>query len=586
MLSKIETWANKFDTPTNNIGFALFRISFAMFLLAFIYQVNYFRPLVFHSFPAISPSPFPAKLFLLCWFAAAFLVLIGFKTRFAALINYCCIILATFTFSNSGCGTFNDDLLRIGGLIVLFFPTHKQCSVDALWQAWYDGKGYSKTTSKLNYLSALFISLGLMYWASSITKLFSPIWQHGLGLWIPAVMPHNKWNNFSLFLNQKGVMMAINYITIIWEVFFIAAIFNKRWAWLFAATGIFFHLCIASIFPFWFLCFGPLPFYFLFVHKKPREESKENQYIVYLNLQLKRQLALARLVKLVNKQVVVYHQNDYLIHMEGKSYENSWQAAKALLNNSIPGKLIGSVLQVEFFRLLAKWLVDDVLVILPEGASIQENRRIHYETQKSSLILGTLILFCVQAFYTTHHLYKNWNKKTAIQDLTKKEFHVRKSIEDASLKPSNLFRTLFGLNARGLFLDHSSVGNKVMFAVTMKSASGENIWLPYFNHDGFVGTYNMNQMWSLYSFTAVCSGTIPNPKELEKTLTFWANKNRVNTDSLDLTVLRRIYYFPAAFEPNYLEKQKQLPWTVEGHVQWRKGVFSYHSMDSTATPRN
>jgi hypothetical protein len=425
-----------------------------------------------------------------------------------------------------------------------------------------------------------------MYWASSITKLFSPIWQQGLGLWIPAVMPHNKWNNFSLFLNQKGVMIAINYITIIWEVFFIAAIFNKRWAWLFAATGIFFHLCIASIFPFWFLCFGPLPFYFLFLHKTPREESKDNQHIVYLNLQLKRQLALARLVKLVNKQVVVYHQNDYLIHMEGKSYENSWQAAKALLNNSIPGKLIGSVLQVEFFRLLAKWLVDDVLVILPEGASIQENRRIQHETQKSLLILGTLILFCVQGFYTTHHLYKNWNKKTAIQDLAKKEFHVRKSIEDASLKPSNLFRTLFGLNARGLFLDHSSVGNKVMFAVTMKGANGENIWLPYFNQDGFVGSYNMNQMWSLYSFTAVCSGTIPNPKELEKTLTFWANKNRVNTDSLDLTVLKRIYYFPAAFEPNYLEKQKQLPWTVEGHVQWRKGVFSYHSVDSIATPRN
>ncbi len=586
MLSKLETWAYKFDTPTNNIGFAWFRISFATFLLAFIYQVNYFRPLVFHSFPTISTNPFPAKLFLMCWFTAAFLVLIGFKTRFAALINYCCIILATFTFGNSGCGTFNDDLLRIGGLVVLFFPTHKQWSIDAIWQAWYDGKGYSKTTSKLNYLIALFISLGLMYWASSITKLFSPIWQQGLGLWIPAVMPHNKWNNLSLFLNQKGVMIAINYITIVWEVFFIAAIFSKRWAWLFAVTGVIFHLCIAAIFPFWFLCFGPLPFYFLFLHKKTKEPSSANQHIVYLNLHIKRQLALARLVKIINKQAAVYHHDDSLIHIEGKSYQDSWLAAQVLLRSNWPGRLVGALLQLEFFKLLAKLLVDDVLIILPEGVHLEDNRRITYQTQKSLLLLGALTLLCVQAFYTTHHLYKNWNKKTAIQDLSKKEFHVRKSIEDASLKPSNLFRTLFGLNARGLFLDHSSVGNKVMFAIIMKGKQGETIWLPYFNQEGFVEKYNMNQMWSLYSYTAVCSGTIPNPRELEKTLTFWANKNRINTDSLDLTVLKRIYYFPTSFEPNYLDKQKQLPWTVEGRVQWRKGVFSYHSTDSIATPGN
>ena len=39
----------------------------------------------------------------------------------------------------------------------------------------------------------------------------------------------------------------------------------------------------------------------------------------------------------------------------------------------------------------------------------------------------------------------------------------------------------------------------------------------------------MNLAWSKYTFNSVCSGTIPNPKELEKLIWLWANKNNIKT---------------------------------------------------------
>lgn len=586
MINKFETFIKKYDTPVSNRSFALFRISFALFLLVFIGQVNYFRPLVFNSFLTLAPNPFPAKLFLGSWFIAAFVMMIGFKTRFAALINYLCVVIATYNFANRGCGTFNDDLLRIGSVIILFFPTHKSISVDATIHQMYNGVGFTKYTSRLYYLAAIFISLGLMYWASSITKIFSPIWQKGLGLWIPAVMPHNKWNNISLFLNTPWVMYAINYITIVWEAFFIAAIFSKRWAPVFAWAGIFFHVCIAAIFPFWLLCFGPLPFYFLFLNGNRIINTHLTPGIVYLNLKNKRQLVLSRFVKLLNPKLTTYHHDNLRIQFDGQQFGNNWDACRHILQKNFGGRGLSFLLRFEFFRLLAKLIVDDILIVKPDGSIPPTEQWFSHSSKKVSLVICGVLLLATQVFYSTYHLYKNWNKTIEVQDLSKREFHVRKSIEDVSLKPANLFRTLFGLNARGLFLDHSSVGNKVMFAVTMQNKNGETIWLPYFNQQGLVGTYNMNQMWSLYSFTAVSSGTIPNPNELEKVLTFWANKNRINTDSLDLHVLKRVYIFPTKFETNYLQQQQQLPWTLEGRVTWRNGVFTYTAADSTITTEN
>ncbi|MBW7845213.1 MAG: hypothetical protein H3C45_06140, partial [Bacteroidia bacterium] len=72
----------------------------------------------------------------------------------------------------------------------------------------------------------------------------------------------------------------------------------------------------------------------------------------------------------------------------------------------------------------------------------------------------------------------------------------------------------------------------------------------------------------------------PNPFELEKFLRFWMHKNNVSTRSMEFTVLKRIHHFPTHFEPDYLQKQVNLPWITEGKASFKQNVYSYIPIDS------
>jgi uncharacterized membrane protein YphA (DoxX/SURF4 family) len=572
------------DRAVSANGFALFRISFACFMAIFIGNVYYFKPLVFNSFITIGPNPFPARLFLAIWFSASLSILIGWQTRIAAWINYLCVVLAAYIFSNNGCGAFNDDLLRIGSFILIIFPTHKNYSIDAILHTIKYGQNYPNSTSRYNYLVAVFISLGLMYWASSITKLVSPIWQKGLGLWTPAVVPQNKWNDIDLLLNQEWLMIGVNYLTIIWEFLFIAAVFNRSLRPYFAWVGIFFHLSIAAIFPFWLLCFGPLPFYFLLFYDKIGSKSTlKAQLCISYNSNSSRQTLFVRFVQALNTNIKLNPIAVGRLHVNNNHFNSNWDAALHLLDKHWYGPLLSWTFKIKFGQLLYIFIADDVLKI-NQTTSTQEFLAPKFK--QTALIYFSVLLLFVQVFYSTYHLVKNKEEEIKGIDLTEKKYRPRKNISDASLKPANLFRTLLGINARGVFLDHSSIGNKPVFAITYQTADGQEHWLPHFTPEGYCLSYNMNQMWSQYSFNSVCSGTIPNPIGLQQVIAFWAQKNQQSLDSMDFTVLKRVYTFPTKFKKNYLNEQKKLPWTPEGIVKWRKGKFCYMPFDSLQNTQN
>jgi hypothetical protein len=80
----------------------------------------------------------------------------------------------------------------------------------------------------------------------------------------------------------------------------------------------------------------------------------------------------------------------------------------------------------------------------------------------------------------------------------------------------------------------------------------------------------MNLAWSKYTFNSVCSGTIPNPKELEKSIWLWANKNNIKTDSLDFAILKRTYHFPSTYQKDYHQQLINQSWTSKnkGSMNW------------------
>lgn len=578
-MNRILNWLKQYNTPVSTNGFGVFRMAFSLFLLLLIYHVFYFRPLIFNTIPHIAPNPFPAKLFLSIWVVVVSLLLVGWQTKIVALINYIFVVIATFSFSNSGCGSFNDDLLRIGGFLMIIMPVGKSYSVDGIYHTLKYGQRPSNQTTQFYYLAALFVSLGLMYFASSFTKIYSPVWNNGLGLWIPSVMPHNKWHGITFYLNWKWAHIAINYVTIAWEFGLIFALFYKKVRPYAAWIGVFFHLGIAAIFPFPLLSFGPIPFYLLFIGEGFWSKFNPKQIEISINPNLLKHNALARLINGINPNTTILHQHTNYILINQTQYNNNWSAAKVALKHSTIGKFIAPFLRFELIRLFIDFIVEDVIQLQTPNPNYKPF--INPKTRYGLLLIFCIGLFSVQTFYSSYHFYsrvKGGVNYTAV----KKFYVVRRDISDYSLKPSNLFRTLFGLNARGVFLDHSMLGDKTVFAVTQTKPNGEVVWLPFFDENGYCKSMNINLAWSKYSFNSVSSGTIPNPNELEKALWFWATKNNIKTDSLDFNILRRTYHFPSVYQENYHQTLIKQPWIPEGTATFRKGKFNYLPIDSLA----
>jgi len=576
-MNRIINWLKKYDFPVSTVGFAFFRITFSLFLLVLISSIYYYRPIIFNAIPHIALNPFPAKLFLSIWALVVFILMIGWQTRIVAIINYLFVVITAFTFSNSGCGSFNDDLMRIGSFLLIIMPAKQSYSIDHVLHTIKYGQRPSTQTSYWNYLAALFVSLGLMYWASSLTKIYSPMWNKGLGLWIPSVMPHNKWHDLTFYLNWKWAHIIANYLTMAWEFGLIFALFFKKIRHYAAWIGVFFHLIIASIFPFPLLCFGPIPFYLLFINDKFWQKFKMSSVEITINPNNPKQNALARLISGLNNHTVVHHHTLKNIIINQTEYVNNWLAASAVLKSSLGGKLIALFLHFELFRLIIDFILEEVIKLQNPEQSPQPiiSEKIRY------WVLGIFCfgLLSVQTFYSSYHFYSRIKGGVTTVEL-KKFYAVRKDISDYSLKPSNLFRTLFGLNARGVFIDHSLSGSKTVFAVVQKQANGDTLWLPFFNATGYCMNMNMNLAWSKYTFNSVCSGTIPNPKELEKSIWLWANKNNIKTDSLDFAVLKRNYHFPSTFQKDYHQQLINQSWIPEGNVKWRKGIYTYTPLDS------
>jgi len=573
-----------FNRTVSTKGFALFRIGMGLFLLAFISNLYYFRPLIFNSFLTTVPSPFPARIFLLIWGMAATFLLVGWQTRLAAIANYICVLIATFYFSNNGSGNFNDDLLRIGGVVLLIMPVNKRLSFDNVFHELNYGFPLKDETKHGYYLLSAFISLGLLYWASSITKLVSPMGLNGLGLWVPAVMPYNKWNDLSFFLNQKWLLVFINYLTMAWEFLFPLALFYKPTRLVSAWLGVSFHLIIALLFPFWLLCFGPVVFYALLIENRfwAQKYARKKAVQVGYNPDLKRHIMLIRLLQGVGLKVIHQPLHTSFITLDNRTYDNNWATARMALKQSRGGWVVAILLKSRLFRLLACWIADDVLLLTHN----KFEHRVSPSFKEGAFMVFCLCLLSVQIFYSSYHLIKHRNSTPKAFDHRIKKIFVKNPINDASLKPSNLFRTFFGLNARGLFLDQSFTGTKPVFAITYQNQRGQTKWLPHFTPDGLCLFYNMNQGWNLYSYSAVGCGTIPNPIGLEQAIRFWALKHHFTLTNCDFTVLKRIYEFPTHFKRDYYQQQKALPWINEGTVRFRMGKFSYHPTDSIQLPLN
>jgi uncharacterized membrane protein YphA (DoxX/SURF4 family) len=576
-MDKMLAFFKRFDTPASTHTFGLFRILYACYNLGLIYQLFSNWPLYFDHIAPISLSYFPVKLSLMLWTMANIQLVTGTFTRFAAVANYVFVVIMAAYFSNIKIASFNDDLLRIGGFLLIFLPAGKSFSVDAVVNRFYS-KQPNKTTSNLYYLLTILVSLGLLYFASGISKLFSPMWQKGIGLWIPAVIPSYKWNTFSFFVDQQWLMYSLNYLVITFELLFVVLLFKKKIHPLIVLIGIGFHLGIALLFPFYYISFGPIFYYSLFIPsswwtKLKNKIRVRNPLHISYNPTIIRHVHASQLLRAFNyRHAYVFVESTNQTKMVfGIRYD--WEGFLAALEKSFLLFPLSFILKIKNLQYLAEYASENWL---PQHFEQNEPQPASNRFRRFVFFIFIAALCWVQLLSLGYHTY------TALKaDNQKRERYLqqRVALQDFSTKPSNLARTFFGINSRGVFLDHAFNGSKTVFALALMNPDGTEKWLPVFTPDGYVTGDNIGLRWHKLSFKYFGrTQTQPDTIGFQKYTLLWAKKQHLPLQQMNIRVYRRIYPCPTEYETGYLAKMLALPWDTVGVIHWKDSVFTYENL--------
>jgi uncharacterized membrane protein YphA (DoxX/SURF4 family) len=580
MITNLLLYLRRFDYPVTARSFALFRILFALYFTGLIFQLNGSSGLYFDHVSGISQSLFPAKATLFLWAGLNLMLLFGMFTRYAAAANYIVTVIMTSFFVNSNISSFNDDLLRIGSFLIIFLPVARCWSLDALFTR-LNAPSAQKQTSYLYYLLMILMSLGLLYFGSGVCKVFSPMWQKGLGLWTPAVMPYNKWNPLDLFTDQPWIMYSLNYIVILFELMFVFLLFNRKAHLYITLTGIGFHLGIALLFPFTYISLGPIVFYSLllpdsFWNRLNDLIESTDKETVYFNPVSRPQQVAAAFIRTfdLRKRFTFVERQGRLAYGE----HIQWDAVLHLSRKLPLLWKFSLLIRIPSVRMVLRYASDNWLAQTP---AVTETDPGTDRLRRFSFYTFTAVLCGIQLLYLAYHSY------AAIRtDPAKKRVYLKQRIatQDFSTKPSNLARTLFGINSRGVFLDHAFAGTKTVFALSQTQADGTEQWLPVFDKNGYCELLNRNLNWHKLTFRYFAyNALLPDTNGLKKFSMLWMKQNRLAPDDIHLTVYRRRYPYPTEYEKGYLDKMLKLPWDTVGLIHWKDSVFHYSAIAADST---
>jgi hypothetical protein len=252
--------------PTESaLPLAVFRILFCGLLLREIWQLFEFRELLFDAVPHRVPSRVPIGPALLIWAVAVALLLVGYKPKIAAAINYVfSVLLIGFAADRHGFQGHWDCFVLYAAVLFLLCPSCRTLSLDAaLKRRAARQRGTSPPSSGIGkiYYAILALGIGTMYLDSCAYKLASPMYRSGLGLWAPASLPYNLHNAAAGLLDYELVALASGYFAIAFELSFCVLIWSRRVRPYLVGIGIVFHLTVLYFFPLWSFSLMVVVFY-------------------------------------------------------------------------------------------------------------------------------------------------------------------------------------------------------------------------------------------------------------------------------------------------------------------------------------
>lgn len=227
---------------------AAFRIAFSTVLLLELLHFVSRWDLVLVAHPLRETLPPGTVAALIAWAIALVAVLLGVLTPVAAAVNHhfvCAFFRPDATFS------YHADMLYVpASLLLVFVPCYRCWSVDrVLLKRLLRLDVAGRPVPRVYQHVLVFWVMGFMYFDSTVYKLHSPFWVHGLGFWLPASFPSFTVFSWNSLLNCQWLVRAAGHVTLVFELVFIFVFWSRRLRPLLIGLGLALHIGIAVVFP-------------------------------------------------------------------------------------------------------------------------------------------------------------------------------------------------------------------------------------------------------------------------------------------------------------------------------------------------
>ena len=600
-----------FRGRTSAVGLGLFRIAYGSVLLGEVLQLIYFRRLVFSDFPFLPIGESSFKFVLWAWAATTACLIVGLHTRAACVVNYVLTIATLSTFQHY---EYHADHIYIGlNLLLMFTPVEKRLSLDSLLgrlrTSALPGSAPSDTSvARFHGDALLLVGLALVYFDSFIWKLDQKIWTGGLGIWLPASLPHNTWFSTSAlnsFLNQRVLVGVLSDLTLVFEGTFILLMWVRAARPILCVIGLGLHLSIVFAFPIPFFGLSLASLYFLVAPQGwydafgRRLRLAEPDAVVHFDAGSPRW----RKVLLTLEHFDVCGNLAFRPVHGGAMAAGMTDGLLVIVGDQQFKGLTGLFAAVRCHSVLFPLALPIMLIEQIRARSLAENdrtTRARVRTRNLTQLTGDTVAN-KGAMVATGTIAPAWSSSDAALRI-KFAIVVFCVLMQATLIPkasifsnpaspdstphwlARLHKVVHGFTgvcSHSVFLDGHFDDYDHIVAVTLIHPDGSETWLPLTRPSGQMGWYATGRIWAKWAFRGNSQYmAIEQLKLALRDLTwFWASKNDVDLNDAQFKVLVKHYEKHTVWQADYLERQAARPWTVAGAAQWKEGVFSANIID-------
>jgi predicted DCC family thiol-disulfide oxidoreductase YuxK len=610
-----------YDKKISGFGLSIFRIAYSLVLLAEICQFYFFRHLMFDKIPYIEKAEISFEIPIAIWGIAVFFILIGLFTRTASIINYLMTVILIGTI-----GTYEYHVFSVYcgvNFLLMFLPVSRNLSLDRLLVKYKYSNArftYNPPTevSVLAYYVPVFVAIALIYFDSVFFKFASPMWQSGLGLWLPSAIPQTAFIPLNWLMNQKYLVIGLGYLTLLFETVFLFTFFRKKWRVPLLIIGMGLHIGILVCYPIPWFALGMCSLYLLMVPvswwEKLFGQKKENApkmtfyYDGECPLCNRTKITVQhfdRCGKIDFKTVQYFSEQDPLLN--GISQDDLLNNVHSVRNGKVYKgidtyiqvldciwctKPLGWLLRIPGIYHLEKKVYVFIAknrntercteencgytppAVPPKEETLKILQNYTLKDLKTGLVttgLSILILLQIIVSYNSP-VPKQLRAKIGLENN-----FVNRTLEEISSTVANITSTFLGITRHGVFLDgHFRGYDHLISVVYSDKKSNQEIWLPITDKDGTPGDYLWGTNWAKWTFRV--NNPYINQGNLEKGIrdftAFWAAKNGIDLNDATFIIKLKKVETTNHWEKDFLKRQMEQPWQDIGVAVWKGNQYS------------